>query len=764
MLAVGTSFEDAVAFCNLEDFQGRLVVAARNSSASVTLSGDESAVAEAVEIFKDEQKFARKLKVNTAYHSLHMKTCAEPYLRSVAECKIKVGDGRAAKWFSSVVPWQNMTKELLTDRYWMDNMTNPVMFADAVFNAVSECGPFDLALEIGPHPALKGPCLTNIEEASRTASTPYSGLLSRGKNDVETLSAALGFVWMHLGSSAVDFDTYDKFVSGSSEPKKLCVDLPTYPWDHERTYWTESRISGAYGVREEPPHPLLGAKCVENATPQEIQWRNVLRPKEVSWLNGHRLQGQIVFPASGYVIMAVEAVKSLANNRGIRLIEVEDLAISRAIAFNDDSTGVETLLSFKLASADQIRSESITADFSCYSCLQHEKSMSLNASGRIILQLGDALHDSLPSSPSSNTNMVDLEVDRFYSSLAKLGYDYSDPFRGISTIRRKVDSATGTLIDSPGSNWEDGLTIHPGMLDTAFQTIFAAYCSPGDNRLWSLHVPTSIRRITINPCFFVPGSRKQAILPWQSAVTSEPTSDITADVEIFSEGGHQVIIQVECVGLVPFSRASPDNDACIFSKFVWGIASASGELAAQNERPSDYEKVMAYDLERVSFFYLRLLAETITPQEKSETLWHYKHLLDWASHVLTKVSSGEHPFVKAECLSDTHEQILEIINRYDPTHIRKQTWTNAFRRYGERVDVRLIEAVGENLPAVIRNRTNILEFMAQDGLLSNFYEEGMGLMASNRWIGRMARQIAHRYPHMHIFEIGEEAPDQTTLQ
>lgn len=69
--------------------------------------------------------------------------------------------------------------------------------------------------------------------------------------------------------------------------------------------------------------------------------------------------------------------------------------------------------------------------------------------------------------------------------------------------------------------------------------------------------------------------------------------------------------------------------------------------------------------------------------------------------------------------------------------------------------MRLVQVVGENLPAVIRNRTNILEFMAQDGLLSNFYEEGMGLLASNRWIGRMVRQIAHRYPHMHIFEIGK---------
>ena len=71
------------------------------------------------------------------------------------------------------------------------------------------------------------------------------------------------------------------------------------------------------------------------------------------------------------------------------------------------------------------------------------------------------------------------------------------------------------------------------------------------------------------------------------------------------------------------------------------------------------------------------------------------------------------------------------------------------------MDVRLIQVVGGNLPVVIRDRINILEFMVYDGLLSKFYEKDLGLNTSNRWIGRMARQVAHRYPHMHIFEIGK---------
>lgn len=435
--------------------------------------------------------------------------------------------------------------------------------------------------------------------------------------------------------------------------------------------------------------------------------------------------------------MAIEAGKTLVGDQVLGLIEIQDLAISRAITFNDESSGVETLFSFTLSSPDHSLSDTIIADFKCYSCLHHETSMLMNASGRLVLHLGDPVEDLLSSLPIKQNNMVDVDIDRFYSSLTKLGYEYSDPFRGISAIKRKIDSATGNLVNQAGSGWENELMVHPGMLDTALQTIFAAFCSPGDERLWSLHVPTDIQRITINPYFCVSRSGKQANFPYQSAVSSERMGDIRADTEVFSEDGQHVFIQIESVKLVPFSRASPENDSTVFSKFVWSVAAADGKLAAQNEHPSEYERIMAYDLERVSFYYLRQLAETITPEEKAQTLWHYKCLLDWASHVVGIVSSGKHFSVKPECLADTHHQILEIISRYSG-----------------RVDVRLIHVVGENLPTVIRDRTNILEYMAQDGLLSNFYEEGMGLLRSNRWIGRMVGQIAHRYPHMHMFEIG----------
>ena len=739
MMAVGTTLEDARAFCDQEELQGRLVVAASNSPASITLSGDEDAVDEAIEVFKDEQKFARRLNVDTAYHSFHMEPCSVPYLKSISGCRTKIESANDTAWFSSVLPGQRMTVAALTDKYWVDNMVNPVMFSDAVAAAVLETGSFDFAIEVGPHAALKGPCLTCIEEASGTAGTPYSSLLSRGMNDVEALSGALGFLWMHFGPSSVDFDTYDSLVSGSTEPRVLAVDLPSYPWDRQRTYWSESRISGSFRTHEVSPHPLIGAMCTESTTPQEVQWRNLLRKKEIPWLDGHKLQGQIVFPASGYAAMAVEAALILAKERTVTLVEIQDLTIGRAMAFNDDTSTVETLLSLELAtSASELsHSGSLEANFRSYSCPQGEQSMSLNANGRILLHFGDTKESILPSVLSKPINMVSVDVERFYISLERLGYNYSHPFRGITALKRKVDSAMGTLVNPRQVSWEEKMLIHPGMLDTAFQTIFAAYCSPGDNRLWSLHVPTNIGRILINPHHCAANRSEDAALPFQSAMLSDSGDAISADVDIFCEGGHYSFIQIESVKLVPFSRASPENDSVLFSKFVWDVVSPDGELAAQNERPTTYEKLVAHDLERVCFYYLRNLAETITPKEKMETLWHYQCLLNWASHVTMRVDSHKHPYLLREWQRDTHDEILGLIDRYS-----------------DRVDVRLIKAVGENLPNVIRERSNILEYMAQDGLLSDFYEQGLGLTASNRWISRIVRQIAHRYPHMNVFEIG----------
>ncbi|KFZ18638.1 hypothetical protein V502_04011 [Pseudogymnoascus sp. VKM F-4520 (FW-2644)] len=397
MMAVGTTLEDANGFCELENFAGRIQVAACNSLSSITLSGDDDAIDEAVGIFKDEQKFARKLKVDTAYHSTHMEACALPYLDSITRCDVQVQDGNG---------------------HWADNMTQMVLFSSAAAIAVSQSGPFDIALEIGPHPALKGPFLANLDDDAL-------------------------------------FHTLASFHETRMMLKNFLL--------HLQKHWS----------------------C-----------------------------------------------------------PITPLTIGRAIAFNDESSAVESLFSIKLIT--DVPHE-LVADFARYSSLNSDP-MGLNASGRIVFTLSDTAPDILPAIQSEQFNLVDVEIERFYDSLTQLGYEYSAPFRGVKQIKRKINCAVGNIEDASGSDWEDQLIVHPAMLDTAVQTIFAAHFCPGDGELWTLHVPTHIDSLVINP------------RTGHDATTS-------GDVHILVDvgGQQQGFVQIEGVHLVPLSAPTPGDDAVLFS-------------------------------------------------------------------------------------------------------------------------------------------------------------------------------------------------------
>ena len=82
-------------------------------------------------------------------------------------------------------------------------MASTILASQAVTAAVGNGGPFHLALEVGPNPALKGPASQTTAELG--VEIPYSGGLRRGEGGFLVFSPCLGTVWANLGASAVDF-------------------------------------------------------------------------------------------------------------------------------------------------------------------------------------------------------------------------------------------------------------------------------------------------------------------------------------------------------------------------------------------------------------------------------------------------------------------------------------------------------------------------------------------------------------------------------
>ncbi|KAJ6104774.1 hypothetical protein N7523_011094 [Penicillium sp. IBT 18751x] len=741
MMAVGTSLEDAKELCNMPTLEGRICVAASNSPASVTLSGDADAIEEAKTIFEDEKKFVRLLKVDKAYHSHHMIPCASPYIEAIQKCGIMIQSRSASKtqWISSVYS-KNIddVHDSLTDTYWSNNMINPVMFSQAVSFAVAAAGPFDFALEVGPHPALKGPALQTIQELSGTM-PPYSGMLSRGKSDIETFASALGALWISLGEDAVNFEAFESQASLHTRKPRLLKGLPAYSWDHDRVYWHESRISSTFRAGNSKFHPLLGVKCPDG-TDKELRWRNYLNPREIPWLMGHQVQGQMVFPAAGYVSAATEMVVDRYGLDSINLIDFQDVIIGQALVLEENSR-VEIIFALTIT---QDNSNTLMGSFNCYSdANKGSSSMSLHASAQVHILLGIPAHDALPPPTRDLHSFLELDAERFYNSVAELGFGYTGPFQALSGLSRKMDEAAGMIAVPANDSAEAALIIHPASLDAAIQSVMLAYSFPGDGRLRSLFLPNKIDRIQINPSSCAALARPDTNVRFYSAVASAKFARLSGDVNMYSADGRYTMVQLQGLNTTPLTPLSSATDVTMFTELLWAYEEPTGRNMYSDEWFKE-DLSQSLVLERVAHFYLKELHCAFQQRDHSTIAWHHQHLLAYANHCISLVASGNHPFARPEWTHDTKETISEILKR-------KQ----------DSIDVRTLAAVGETLPSVVRGHTSLLDTLMKDNLLSKFYSNALGARSYLDELARITGQISTRYPHINLVEIGAGAGEST---
>lgn len=747
MLAVSTSVEDASEVCRDEFFQGRVNVAACNSPNSVTLSGDSDAVEEIAGLFEDEGKTARRLRVDKAYHSHHMIPCSQPYLSSMMSFQSNSPQPEVHSdcvWVSSVVVESDTSATQLDASYWVDNLLSPVLFKQAVERAVTELGPFDGIVEVGPHPALKGPVRQILEEL-KVDQVPYTGLLERGTEAAWSMSMALGYLWTHVGSISVDFDKYENALSrwGSSKPR-FVAGLPVYQWNHSHNggHWHESNTSRSLRFRSSPVHPLLGNIC-SSSSPQNLSWKAVLRPQDIPWVHDHRIQGQSVFPAAGYAATALEAATFLADEKAIWLVEIEDLVIHQAMVFDNDSSDSSIEVKFSIGGISRLHDDAtVTAHFT-YEYYSSNGSLELAASGQMRVILGEACQQTLPASDAKRDSaMVNVPTDVFYSSLHDMGYGYTGPFKALSGLSRRLGKAVGVL-DTTIAEYNDAnnwMAVHPGMLDAAIHSVILAYSYPRDGKLWSLHLPTRIKRIRVNPALCGRHWKAEPV-PFVSMIgddqvhSPDRSSGFHGDVEIHGGDGAYSAIQVEGLQVVPFSAATPSDDRTVFYETRWVNAEPDADIPGPFIATPEQRK-LAEILERGHYFYLRQLDDQVPADHPGRSDQFHAAYLRWATHTHNIVMEGKHRYGKPAWVSDT----LEVI----------KTLTEP---YSELPEVKAMYIVGEQMPRAIRGETTMLQHLMVTGLLNEYYAKALG-MGQVTVLADTVLQVTRRYPRANILEVG----------
>ncbi|KAJ5579502.1 Acyl transferase/acyl hydrolase/lysophospholipase [Penicillium hispanicum] len=113
-----------------------VVVACMNSPASTTLSGDVEQINQLEAKLQQDGYFARKLRVDTAYHSPHMEELVEAVTNAIACIKPEDQHGVSIVMLSSVTK-KRVTPSELGVAYWVRNMVSPVEFTAAVSQLAS---------------------------------------------------------------------------------------------------------------------------------------------------------------------------------------------------------------------------------------------------------------------------------------------------------------------------------------------------------------------------------------------------------------------------------------------------------------------------------------------------------------------------------------------------------------------------------------------------------------------------------------------------
>ncbi|KAI1348370.1 reducing type I polyketide synthase [Xylaria sp. FL0043] len=312
MLAAGISVDAVETFIDSGD---ELVqVACVNSPRSITLSGPIQALHRVMERLQSSDHFARMLQVDFAYHSDYMNEIAVKY-GQLLEAHVKTPDtqhlGLRNGVHQEVKMFSSVTGSLLTEpidlAYWVRNLQSQVRFQQAVGAMIDGKDGANFLIEVGPSNALAGPVKQICEVASDLTLQPqYTSVSTRGSDTLMALYGVAGKLFTVGGD--IDLNRVNEL--HNSTPSTL-IDLPNYSWNRSKKYWHESLASKDWRFRPFVKHDLLGTK-IPGTSWQSPTWRNKLKLANNTWLRDHKLTNNIVFPGTGYICMAMEAMYQTA--------------------------------------------------------------------------------------------------------------------------------------------------------------------------------------------------------------------------------------------------------------------------------------------------------------------------------------------------------------------------------------------------------------------------------------------------------------------
>ncbi|HLF24789.1 MAG TPA: beta-ketoacyl synthase N-terminal-like domain-containing protein, partial [Anaerolineae bacterium] len=429
-------------------------IAALNGPNNVVISGEQAALQAVQHCLAAEDIVSRPLVVSHAFHSPLM----EPMLDTFEQLAGQVQFQAPCIPIVSNVTGQIMERGQIPDAgYWRRHIRAAVQF-EASVKTLAEQG-YRVFVELGPSPVLNGMGKRCLPDAGIT----WLASLEKGKEEWGTLLGSLG--GLYLQGAPIDWDGFDK------DYARQRLSLPTYPFERQR-YWFEPTKGARHGVTAgQTLHPLLGSRL--RSALKEIQFESELSVATTPYLNDHRVCGQTVFPATGYLEMARAAAEVA---RGFGVTALENVCFEEPLSLAEEAVVVQLIAA---------RNGSGGETFQILSQENEGEAWRLHASGSIGYQdvASQEPGPAISLGEAQARCQEELPVDPHYERLWKIGLEYGSDFRGIEKLWRGAGEALG-LVRLPNGLEAGVYAIHPALLDACLQVSAVAFAGDREDDVY----------------------------------------------------------------------------------------------------------------------------------------------------------------------------------------------------------------------------------------------------------------------------------------
>lgn len=462
--------DEARAIELIAPFGGRIEIAAVNAPGSVTLTGGKDALAELGAQLPGRRTSYNLLDFDYPFHSSHLDPHKDEALAGLAGLTPAAG---TTAFYSSVAGGRR-DGATLDAGYWWENMRRTVRFSDAI--AAMAADGCELFVEISSHAIMQAYMRRSLR--SRNAHGRPLPTLRRDRDGPDALDAAADAAWE--AGAPIAFERL------FPDPAPV-VDLPTYPWQREPC-WIEPGPDALGQIYLRTEGAMLGSRLTRDLT----LWQGYLDEALHPFLADHVVGGAILFPATGFAELAVEAVVAA---RGAAPVVIEDLEIRQPMLLDPAR---RKLVRVTLADDGAI-------DIAARTRLT-EEDWTQYAVGRSAADTAAPAAIALPD--LSDTPRTVWRADDHYAFAARLGLAYGPAFRTVRRVEIHADDIARVELSLPDGFDDDPgrFALHPALFDGCLQGLLGLLRDTAGDGPPRAYLPTRIERLSVSRPGAVPAS------------------------------------------------------------------------------------------------------------------------------------------------------------------------------------------------------------------------------------------------------------------